>query len=849
MSVSRAVRRRRIGTVPVTIVAAVLCLSRAGSADVYYRMLFERALFLMETRIEPRAAIPIFEEIIGRHGDDRWYAARSQFFIGLCYKKIGSDQAAQAFRKVLEDYPDQSAVREIAEAELGGLKPAPAGSRSGPAGTAARLIRRFEAGQRIGGLSGDGRTAVLTEMGTDSLILFDRAEREVRRLAPGLLAGSASGFPEQATVSPDGTRIVYCWRRDGGEIELRSIRADGTDARPLLSGLPIVGLRLAGWRPSGDRILAVLSEPRGASRAVFVSVADGSIDPVMDLGPRWPGRILPSPDGRYVAYSLSEDPLIPDNDLYLYSIEDKNTVPLVRQAGDDRLIAWTADSRGILYAGGGSGTAGIWLMSVENGRPLPSARWVAEDIGPFDPIGLDRGGSLFFRFISGRDGAPRPGGERHELWEWPHFLPEKSRVLTVPGAFPSVQAAIAAANVGDTISLSPGTYRETVVIDKPLRLLGEDRRTTEIVGNGAGSVVQITAGDVSVSGITVSGGANGIEIPSGPAVRRVSLTDVGVTHNTRDGILSAKTGGYHRIEGCVISDNGQYGLNVHQFLRSVIRNCEIRGNGTGLRPAWSWYIVVEGNRVHHNRAGGLLIDSCYNSSVSGNLIHANGGFGLSIYYIAGRNTIKENILIRNAAGIDIVLHWGGFGENRIFHNDLIENRDQVRWVPTGEPRFQLWDMGGSVGGNFWSDHSGRRTESSGSSVTPYELAGGARDRYPLVKPHGRILAELSVERGGPGGPGPEEWLTTYIELPAGLSLEDIDRATLRLDGQEEPARAVVPEGDVDEDGIPDLEVRFLVPAARRIREGPGAGRGFVVTGSLKCGLLFEAREISTGGDR
>ncbi len=834
---------------PVTIVAAVLGLCRVGSADVYYRMLFERGVFLMETRIEPQAAIPIFQEIILRHGDDRWYAARSQFYIGLCHKKVGSDQAAQAFRKVLEDYPDQSLVCEIAEAELSGLKVDPVGSRRGPAGATARLVRRFEAGLRIGGLSGDGRTAVLTEMGTDGLVLFDRTEGVTRRLTQGQLAGSTSGFPEQAMISPDGTRIVYSWRRDGGEIELRSIRSDGTDARTLISGLPIVGLRVAAWQPSGDRILAILSGRRAENRAVFISCADGSIDPLMDLGKSWPRRILPSPDGRHVAYSLSEDPLVPENDVYLFSSEGKTTVPLVRRAGDDRLIAWTPDGRGIIYAGGGSGTAGIWLMSLENGRPKLPARWIAEDIGPIDPIGLDRSGSLYFRPVPGKEGAPRPGGERHELWEWPAFLPGKSRVLTVPGAFPSIQAAIDAANAGDTVIVGKGTYHETIVVDKPLRLEGEERRSTTILGGGFGSVVLITSGDVGLSGITVSGGTDGIEIPAGPNVRRVSLTDVGVTHNTRDGIRSARTGGYHRIESCLISDNGEYGLNVHQFLGSVIRNCEIRRNTTGLRPAWSWHILVEGNRIHHNRAYGLVVDSCYNSTISGNLVHANDRAGITIYYIAGHNTIKENILLRNEEGISINLQWGGFGENRFYHNDLIENRAQVRLVPTGESRFQLWDMGAAIGGNFWSDHPGRKTEGAGSAVTPYELAGGARDRYPLVEPRGRIRATLSIDPPGLGAPAEMEWLTGRIGFPAGLPAEDVDLTTLRLNGSVGPGGPIASVGEADRDGISLLVVRFRRAAGPQPLERSSAGRGIVVTGTFKSGLPFEARTLLKDGDR
>ncbi|HSA94614.1 MAG TPA: NosD domain-containing protein, partial [Acidobacteriota bacterium] len=847
MSTSRAGPGRRIGVVTAAVIVTVFGLAPDISADVYYRMLFERAVFLLETRIEPLDAVPIFQEIIRRHGDDRPYAARSQLYIGLCYKKAGSDQALQAFREVVKNYPEQTAVTRIAESELKELRVEIAEPGRGPKGKAARLVRRFEEGQKIVGLSVDGRYVALVEMETDGLMIYDRAKQEARRLDRSRLAGLASGSAERATISPDGTRVVYSWRHGNGEIELRSIRADGTGAKTLLSDPSIVGIDPVSWGPAGDRLLAVLSGARAATQMAFIATSDGSIEPVLDLGARWPGRVLLSPNGRLLAYSLSDDPMNQAGGLFLYSIDEKKTVPLVRPAANERLLAWTPDGGGVIYAGGGSGTAGIWIMSVNNGLPFPPARWIAEETGPIDPIRLTQDGLFYCGVDSGEDPAARSGRAKAELWIWPHFLPAKSRVLAVPDRFPSIQAAIDAANAGDTVLIREGTYKEAVVIGKPLHVQGEGRQTTKILGSGVGTVVRITAGDVSVSGITVAGGTDGIEIASGPNVRRVSLTDVVVAHNSRDGIHSAKTGGYHLIEGCTVSDNGQYGMNVHQFLRSVIRDCEVLRNGTGLRPAWSWHILVEGNRIHHNRSTGLLIDSCYNSTVSNNLVYANQSAGISIYYIAGRNTIKENVLIQNGAGIDINLHWGGFGENRLYHNDFIGNRDQVQLKPTGESRFQLWDMGKSTGGNFWSDHPGGDEDGDGLCDAAYELAGQARDRFPFAKPRGRIRAELAVDPAGASLTGPGEWLMTYIELPAGLSLEDIDMSTILLNGSVSSGGGMGSAGDVDDDGIPDLGIRFVSADARKVLNRSGAGPEVVVTGRFKSGLLFEALVPSKNG--
>lgn len=836
--------RRRARAVPLTLVLAVLCLAPDSSADAYYRMLFERAVFLLETRIDPLDAIAVFQEIIKRHGDDRYYAARSQLHIALCYKKAGSGLAIQAFRDAIKNYPEQKAVAGIAEAELAALKAGEAGREDERGEAAARLVRRFEEGQRIGSLSGDGRYVVLMEMETDGLAIHDLAKRETRRLGRSLLAGGETGFAEQATISPDGARIVYSWRRGRGEVELRSIGADGAGAKTLLSDPALVGIRPVAWSPEGGRILAVLRGADAATRLAFVSSSDGAIGPVLDLGTRWPARVLLSPDGRHLAYSLPGDPAAAECDIFLYTIETKRAAPLVRQAGDDRLLAWTPDGRGVVYAGGGSETAGIWLMAVKNGIPSHPARWLAAETVRIDPVGPGRDGSLYFRVDAEADPAARPGGGSHELWIWPCLLPEKSRVLTVPDAFPTIQEAIDAASAGDTVLVRKGTYAGNIVIGKPLDLQGGDRRTTTITGGGAGSVVLITAGDVCVSGITVTGGTDGIRIGPGPAVRRVTLTDVAATHNSRDGISSVKSGGYHRIEDCVVSDNGGYGMNVHQFLRSVIRNCEILRNGTGLRPAWSWHILVEGNRIHHNRSG-ILVDSCYNGTISNNLIHANEGSGITVYYIAGRNTFKENVLIGNGSGIDIGLQWGGFGENRFYHNDLIGNRDQVVLRPTGESRSQIWDSGEAGGGNFWSDYAGGDPDGDGMGDLAYELAGGARDGFPLVKPSCRLRAKLVIDPEGHGAPGSGEWLTARIELPAGLPSGDVDMATLLLNGSIAPQGAAGAVGDFDKAGVSGFTVRFSRAALR----GLGGGRGVTVTGKLKSGLPFEAREPSGRGAR
>ena len=88
------------------------------------------------------------------------------------------------------------------------------------------------------------------------------------------------------------------------------------------------------------------------------------------------------------------------------------------------------------------------------------------------------------------------------------------KTIVVPDDYPTIQGAIDAASEGDTIYVKKGrTYNETILIDKPLSLIGEDSRTTKLIGwahiqpytpGWLHPVIQIEADDIKISGFTVT---------------------------------------------------------------------------------------------------------------------------------------------------------------------------------------------------------------------------------------------------------------------------------------------------------------------------------------------------------
>jgi len=79
------------------------------------------------------------------------------------------------------------------------------------------------------------------------------------------------------------------------------------------------------------------------------------------------------------------------------------------------------------------------------------------------------------------------------------------------GCYSTISAGVAAANSGDTVRVGQGTYREHVIINKPLSLIGFNAANTIIdasgnTGNGVGIYVDgmdnLTAADIAASQLT-----------------------------------------------------------------------------------------------------------------------------------------------------------------------------------------------------------------------------------------------------------------------------------------------------------------------------------------------------------
>lgn len=322
-------------------------------------------------------------------------------------------------------------------------------------------------------------------------------------------------------------------------------------------------------------------------------------------------------------------------------------------------------------------------------------------------------------------------------------LPVQAKVVPVAPGPDALTQAIAMASTGDTLQLAAGLYGPAT-IDKPLTLEGEG---AIIDGGQKGTVLLVTADDVTIRGLTIQGSGHrdeeidsGIKVPKG--VARTVIEDCTLTDNMhgidfhgsvdsvarrnhiegrQDPHMVARGNGFYvwNAPGVVIEDNTvQYGRdgifanaskkdifrrNVFRDLRfavhymytmdSVIEDNVSIGNHLGFAMMYSRRVKIAGNISLQDRDHGVMLNSTNDSDVTGNLVI--GAAKCTFLYDANKNLIAGN----RFEGCGIGIHYtAGSARNAVTGNAFVANRTQVKYVGT---RDLEWSFQGR--GNFWSD--------------------------------------------------------------------------------------------------------------------------------------------------
>jgi parallel beta-helix repeat protein len=371
-----------------------------------------------------------------------------------------------------------------------------------------------------------------------------------------------------------------------------------------------------------------------------------------------------------------------------------------------------------------------------------------------------------------------------------YTVPVTAAVHYVPSEYPTIQAAIDASNPGDTIMVANGTYYENIVVDKWLKIRGENRSNTVIDGRERGNVVTIKADKVEISGFTIRNGGNNYVGVDAAGFRSLSIShnvfaanEAGIDlwdsdgniiinnvffNNTVNGIyllfclgneISNNTfyeGNYGiRVElsnNTYIAGNNvtnaSYGIYITRSTNNTVIDNTLSSNSFGVTSAYGDNIIIRNNRISGSTYGIYLYQSTEHS-LTNNTVSNNPSYGIYLAY-SHTSTLKGNTLTENDWGITlygstsnlIVESWTshntyGFyvvsdsNQNKVYHNNFVDNAKQAYADLSSS---NTWDDGKH--GNYWSDYKGGDSDENGIGDTAYVINTVNKDSYPLMAPWG-----------------------------------------------------------------------------------------------------------------
>ncbi|HKY60428.1 MAG TPA: NosD domain-containing protein, partial [Gemmatimonadota bacterium] len=195
------------------------------------------------------------------------------------------------------------------------------------------------------------------------------------------------------------------------------------------------------------------------------------------------------------------------------------------------------------------------------------------------------------------------------------------------GPLETVGAALDSAAAGDTIRVGPGIYRERIVVERPVVLIGEGRPVLD--GGGRGHVVEARA-PLTIRGFVIRDSGS-----------RPDREDAGI-------LVQGATA---RIEGNRLEDV-LYGVYLKDAPGSVVAGNEIRGKPLPLE----------------RRGDGIRLWYSHGSRVLGNTVRDTRDV---VLYFSDRLVLQANTIVDGRYGLHTMYcHRGSFLDNRVQGNEV-----------------------------------------------------------------------------------------------------------------------------------------------------------------------------------
>ncbi|MCT2591340.1 right-handed parallel beta-helix repeat-containing protein [Streptomyces sp. N2-109] len=349
------------------------------------------------------------------------------------------------------------------------------------------------------------------------------------------------------------------------------------------------------------------------------------------------------------------------------------------------------------------------------------------------------------------------------------------------GEYASLSAALQAASDGDVLTVSPGTYRENLVLDRAVTLRGPERA-------GSGSVRIAPADGVALT-VRSSASVHDLQLEgqdaSVPALLvedcAPELTGIRVLTRSAAGI-EVRGGARPTVRRCTVDNPAGLGISVTGGAGGVYEECEVVAAGqSGVSVSDGAHPRLERCRIHHASGAGLSLHG------EGTAVEAVGcevyevkGAGLQVAARATGHMTGCRVHRTTADGVtldtDAVLTLADCEIHDIPENAIdLRSRSVLTLTRSTVRRFgrnglSVWDPGTRVDANSCEIH-----ESTGDYPAVW-ISDGAAAVLDSCRVHSVPDALFVLDRGSRA-----DVLDSDLSQVRGTAVSVSDGATVQLD--------------------------------------------------------------------
>ncbi|MCK5764571.1 MAG: PD40 domain-containing protein [Bacteroidales bacterium] len=381
----------------ITIILATAIL--VGSITPLYAQspdkLFQKGLIKEEGEGALDKAINIYNKIVENKNADKSLQAKALLHMGLCYEKLGRNEATKAYQRLVNNFPGQENEVAIARERLSRLILI---AENIPKGI---VIKQVWAGSDVdnyGSVSLDGKYLSFVDWDTGDLAIRNLITGENQRVTHEATLEYPQQFAESNKISPDGKQIAYYWYNEKGTTDLRVINLSNKSQLTLDNTKGEMYPCL--WFANGEKIIVQRSGEKVNVpwQLSSINVNTGKSQVLKEFKNSFFTNVSLSPDEKYLAYGFPNVKNKGNSDINLLSIDGKNEIPLIKHPANDRLLGWLPGKKEVLFISDRSGTWDLWAVPVIDGTPSKDAKRIYTDIGEIQPMGFTENGDCLFSF-------------------------------------------------------------------------------------------------------------------------------------------------------------------------------------------------------------------------------------------------------------------------------------------------------------------------------------------------------------------------------------------------------------------------------------------------------------------